>query len=139
LRGSGISIGQLSRATGIHIETIRYYERIGLLPNPPRSRGGHRAFDENHLKRLTFIARARDLGFPLREIRALLSLAERDSFTCDEMRDLTLDHLASIRAKIDDLERLEATLEEVSSKCRGGSTPECPILDALYEQADIGG
>lgn len=127
-----ITIGALSKRTGVHIETIRYYERVGLLPDPPRTAGGHRAYGENHLKRLTLVARARDLGFSLREVRALLALAEDGAFTCEEMRALTLDHLASIRAKIADLKRLEATLAEVSAKCRGGSTPDCPILDTLH-------
>lgn len=136
MRDASIAIGELSKRTGVHIETIRYYERVGLLPDPPRTAGGHRVYGESHLKRLTLIARARDLGFSLREVRALLATAESGSFTCDEMRAMTLDHLASIRAKIADLKRLEATLAEVSAKCRGGSTPECPILDTLYGTAN---
>ena len=133
MRGRTISIGELSRGAGVNIETIRYYERVALLPDPPRTDGGHRAYDEIHLKRLTLIARARELGFSLREIRALLALADGGDFSCEEMRALTLDHLSAVRAKIADLVRLETLLDEVSSKCSGGSTPDCPILDALYE------
>ena len=131
---SGIPIGPLSRRTGIHIETIRYYERIGLVPDPPRTSGGHRAYDEGHIKRLTLIARARELGFSLKEIRALLALGDDGDLSCDQMRALTLDHLTTIRTKIDDLTRLEALLEDVSAKCKGGTTPDCPILETLYRK-----
>ncbi len=133
MRSAIITIGELSKRTGVHIETIRYYERVKLLPDPPRSRGNRRLYDENHLKRLTLIARARELGFSLGEIRALLALADAGNFTCDEMRTLTLDHLESVRAKIANLQRLEVMLADVASKCRSGKAPDCPILDALYD------
>ena len=129
---AALTIGPLSRKTGVHIETIRYYERIGLIPEPPRTAGGHRSYDEGHIKRLTLIARARELGFSLGEIRALLALGDGGDLSCDQMRAITLDHLATIRAKIDDLTRLEALLEDVSAKCKGGTTPDCPILETLY-------
>ena len=132
MASANFTIGELSRATGVNIETIRYYERVDLLPEPPRSRGGHRLYEEEHVKRLQLIARSRELGFPLSEIRALLVLGDRDALTCDEMLKHTRQHLSSIRAKINDLQRLEALLQSVSRECRGGDTPECPILDALY-------
>ena len=129
-----ITIGPLSRITGVHIETIRYYERIGLIPEPPRTSGGHRTYDEEHIKRLTLIARARELDFSLGEIRALLALGDDGDLNCDQMRTITLDHLSTIRAKIADLTRLKALLEDVSAKCKGGTTPDCPILETLYRE-----
>lgn len=98
-----ITIGGLSKRTGVNIETIRYYERIGVLPGAPRTSGGHRLYDEDHLKRLTFVRRSRELGFPLEEVRGLLRMVDGDGYSCDEVKALTLDHLADIRRKIADL------------------------------------
>ncbi|MDH3920601.1 MAG: MerR family transcriptional regulator, partial [Rhodospirillales bacterium] len=88
-----LTIGALSKNTGCNIETIRYYERIGLLPAPPRSAGGHRLYGEVLLKRLTFIRRGRELGFTLDDIRGLLGLVDGGAYTCAEVKALTLDHL----------------------------------------------
>ena len=96
-------IGALSSRTGCSIETIRYYERIGLLPAPPRSAGGHRVYDLDHLKRLTFIRRSRALGFTLDQVRGLLGLVDGGDFSCDDIRRLTLAHLGEIRDKIAEL------------------------------------
>ena len=84
-----IGIGSLSRRTGVHIETVRYYEREGLLPEPPRTPGGHRVYDEVHVRRLNFIRRGRELGFTLGEIRQLLALVDENDFTCDEIKEIT--------------------------------------------------
>ena len=125
-----LTIGKLSERAGVRIETIRYYEREGLLPRAPRTEGGHRIFDDTHLRRLLFIRRSRELGFSGAEIQALLGLVD-GGYTCGEVRDLTLTHLAAVRAKIADLRRLEKTLAEISAECRGGKVPDCPVIEAL--------
>lgn len=129
-----MKIGQLSTQANCKIETIRYYERIGLLPEPGRSEGGYRIYDEDHLKRLVFIRRSRELGFTIEEIRALLDLVDGGNYTCSDVKAITMDHVETIRHKIADLKKLEKTLTHISSLCTGGATPECPIIDALYEK-----
>ena len=126
-------IGALSGRTGCAIETIRYYERIGLLPAPPRSAGGHRVYDDDNLKRLTFIRRGRTLGFTLDQVRGLLSLVDGGDFSCDEVRQLTLAHLGEIRDKIADLRRLQQTLDEMAAQCDRGELPDCPIIETLFD------
>jgi MerR family mercuric resistance operon transcriptional regulator len=130
-RAPGLSIGEPSRRTGVNIETIRYYERIGLLPAPPRSRGRHRLYDDLHRQRLAFIRRSRALGFSINDTRDLLGLARGHNLTCAEVRTLTEQHVASIRGKIRDLKKLDRVLSDLAAKCGGLSVPECPILDAL--------
>jgi MerR family mercuric resistance operon transcriptional regulator len=125
-----LTMGALSGETGVNVETIRYYEREGLLPRAPRTAGGHRVFGKAHLRRLFFIRRSRELGFSGTEVRALLRLVD-GGYTCGEVRDLTLRHLADVRAKIADLRRLEQTLAAISSKCAGDDLPDCPIVEAL--------
>jgi MerR family mercuric resistance operon transcriptional regulator len=126
-----LGIGALSAQTGVNIETIRYYEREGLLPHPPRTAGGHRSYSEDHLKRLTFIRRSRELGFSMAEIRDLLALVDGRSYTCGEVKALTLEHAKSVRRKIADLQRMDRMLVKIASGCEGGTVPECPIIDAL--------
>ncbi len=128
-----VGIGALSEQTGVKIETIRYYEREGLLPSPPRTSGGHRSYSEDHLKRLTFIRRSRELGFSMAEIRELLALVDGGSYTCGEIKALTLNHAQSVRSKITDLQRMEKMLVEIASGCAGGTVPDCPIIDALLD------
>jgi MerR family mercuric resistance operon transcriptional regulator len=125
-----LTIGALSGQTGVTVETIRYYEREGLLPRAARTAGGHRVFGKAHLRRLFFIRRSRELGFSGTEVRALLGLVD-GGYTCGEVRDLTLRHLADVRAKIADLRRLEQTLAAISSKCAGDELSDCPIVEAL--------
>lgn len=131
-----MKIGQLSEQTKCKIETIRYYERIGLLPEPGRSGGGYRLYDESHLKRLSFIRRSRELGFSIEEIRGLLNLVDGGSFTCSDVKAITLEHVETIRQKIADLKKLEKTLSRIASQCTGDETPACPIIDALSESKD---
>ncbi len=128
-----IKRGELSKRSGCNIETIRYYEKIGLLAEPSRSQGGHRLYASADQARLGFILRGRELGFSIDELRGLLSLVDSNAYTCGEVLDLTLSHLYSIREKIADLRRLEVTLSEVSAKCQGGDVPDCPIIDALQD------
>ncbi|MCK5366094.1 MAG: helix-turn-helix domain-containing protein [Gammaproteobacteria bacterium] len=126
-------IGALSEQTGCNIETIRYYEREGLLPNPPRTEGGHRVYDEEHLKRLTFIRRSRELGFTLEEVRGLLRMVDGEHYTCAQVKSLTLDHLEDVRGKLADLKKLEKVLKQLAGRCTGDETPDCPIVEALFE------
>ncbi len=126
-------IGALSKQTGVIIETIRYYEHEGLMSAPPRTSGGHRSYSEDHLKRLTFIRRSRELGFSMAEIRGLLALVDGGSYTCGEVKSLTLEHAESVLSKISDLRRIRRILLDISSRCEGGSVPECPIIDALLD------
>ncbi|MDQ7071406.1 MAG: helix-turn-helix domain-containing protein [Rhodobacterales bacterium] len=129
----GYAIGQMSRETGVNIETIRYYERIGILPKPDRTAGGNRQYNEDQLKRLNFIRRSRGLGFSLDEIRGLFEMVDRKDFTCGEVHDLTVDHLASVRDKISNLKKLEKALSVMISECSRGDVPDCPILDTLFK------
>ena len=129
-----LSIGLLSTQTNCKVETIRYYEKIGIFPKPPRTEGGHRVYSENHLKRLVFIRRGRELGFSLEDIRALLKLIDGGANTCQQVEAITLQHIGNIHQKILDLKKLEKILAKISSQCEGGVMPECPILDALFEQ-----
>jgi len=126
------TIGVLSRRTGCKVETIRYYERIAILPVPGRSAGGHRQYDEAHLKRLSFVRRSRELGFTLDEIRTLLGLVDSGDVTCAEVKELTLRHAGEVRRKIVDLRRMEKVLREMAAQCDGGTVPDCPIVEALY-------
>ena len=126
------TIGALSKQTACNIETIRYYERIALLPPPPRTEGGHRLYSESHLRRLTFIRLARELGFTLDEVRSLLSLVDDGSYTCGDVLALTTEHLKEVRTKIRNLKKLEKTLVEIAANCTGDDAPECPIIEALF-------
>jgi MerR family mercuric resistance operon transcriptional regulator len=108
-----IQIGELSRRTRCKIETIRYYERVALLPRPSRSASRYRLYDSNDVSRLTFVRRARELGFTLDEVRALLALsADQTEDTCAEVRRLAAGHLADMRAKIADLRAMERVLAD---------------------------
>ena len=127
----GLQRSQLAKQTGCHLETIRYYETIGLMPEPQRSPKGYRLYDEAHVRRLRFILRSRELGFGIEEIRGLLHLVDRKSQTCAEVQERTKPHLAEIRAKIADLRRIERLLAQTMAQCSAEAIPECPILDAL--------
>ena len=127
-------IGALSRETGCNIETIRYYERIGLIPEPPRSNGGHRSYSRDHLRQLAFVMRSRALGFSISEIRQLLSLMD-DNNSCEQVQSITVRHLKEINRKIEELTRLRSVLESAADKCAGGTATDCPVIDILYENA----
>ncbi len=124
------SIGRLSGETGVNIETIRYYERIGLIAKPPRSEGGRRLYDPSASRRLGFIRRARELGFSIDEIRTLIAVSLGKG-RCADVHALTVKHLADVRAKIQDLRKLERTLAKTAERCARDASPECPIIDAL--------
>jgi|RhiMetdeSRZDD1v2_1073273.scaffolds.fasta_scaffold78768_5 MerR family mercuric resistance operon transcriptional regulator len=126
-----LTIGALSARTAVSIETIRYYERIGILAKPARSNGGHRLFADEHGQRLVFIRRARELGFSLAQVRVLLGLTGGRRLTCAKVKSITEQHIADIRRKVKDLRRLERVLNAMVARCRGDEMPNCPILDAL--------
>src|SRR6056297_3780022 len=128
---SGLTRGELARATGCNIETIRYYEKTGLLPDPPRTDAGYRIYSAAHATRLRFILRARELGFPMDDIRGLLGLEDGTAPTCAEVKERTDRHLADIRAKIADLQRIESVLAETAGRCSGDDVPDCPVLDTI--------
>lgn len=123
--------GELGRRSGCNIETIRYYERIGLLPEPDRTDSGHRLYSPEDQAQLGFVMRGRELGFSVAEIRALLSLMNSSEFTCGEVLDMASSHLASIKAKIRDLRKLEKSLTRLVRNCEGGEAKDCPVIDAL--------
>lgn len=126
-----IPIGELSRRTGCNIETIRYYERIGLMPVPPR-RGRYRSYGADDVGRLGFVRRARELGFTLDEVRALLGLATGGQAACAEVRTLAASHLQDVRARIADLRRMERVLADSVRACDAGQDPGCPLIQTLY-------
>ena len=136
---AAIAIGQLSRRTGVNIETIRYYEKIKMLPKPPRTEGGHRVYGPTEERILAFIRRGRELGFTLDEIRALLDLGGPVQAPCADVRDIAAKHLADIRAKIADLRKLEKLLAVTIDRCEGGTAPECPILEIMAPPAGVRG
>jgi MerR family mercuric resistance operon transcriptional regulator len=134
LRADGVPIGELSRVTGVHIETIRYYEKIKMLPAPGRTTGGHRVYGPQEVRLLGFIRRSRELGFTLDEIRALLDLGGPGKASCAEVRGVAKRHLEDIRAKIKDLKKLERLLGRTVARCSGKKVPDCPVLDILDMQ-----
>ncbi len=125
-----IQIGELSRRTGCNIETIRYYERIGIIPVPPR-RGRYRCYRPEDVSRLGFVLRARELGFTLGEVRALLGLATEAQAPCAEARDLAAAHLRDVRARMAALRRMERILAETVRACDAGDQMGCPLIVAL--------
>ncbi len=130
-----LSIGTLSARTGCNIETIRYYERIGLMPRTARSEGGHRLYGEEHVKRLGFIRRSRELGFTLDQIRTLLRLVDGRRYTCAQVKRITVQHLDEIHRKVADLRTIELVLKDMAAQCGGGAVPKCAVIDALFDQA----
>jgi len=130
--GGEFAIGVLARETGVNIETIRYYERVGVMPRPARTAGGYRLYRGDHVKRLGFVRRGRELGFSLDELRELLRLVDRHAYSCREVLALTLSHVADIRRKITDLRRLANVMMGIASRCSGERIPECPIIDSLF-------
>ncbi|APT57311.1 MerR family regulatory protein [Roseomonas mucosa] len=126
-----LNIGALARATGTKVETIRWYERVGLLPAPARSAGNYRTYGEAHLGRLSFIRRARDLGFSLDQIRTLLDLAEDRERSCDAVDVIASEHLEDVDRKIADLQALRRELDSLIGQCRHGKVAECRIIEAL--------
>ncbi|AHD03815.1 MerR family transcriptional regulator [Leisingera methylohalidivorans] len=128
---TALTRGELAKATGCNLETIRYYEKTGMMPDPPRTAAGHRIYGQAHVQRLRFILRARELGFAIEEIKDLLGLVDGGTQTCGEVKALTERHLSDVRRKIADLRRIEKVLAATAAQCSGEDVPECPVLEAL--------
>jgi DNA-binding transcriptional MerR regulator len=127
-----MSIGDLSKATGVKVVTIRYYEQVGLMPLPPRTTGNYRAYNAGHTRRLQFIRRLRDLGFTIEAVQDLLLLSSEKNQPCDEVDRITREHLATVEMKLRDLEKLASELRRLSRRCRGGGRiADCRIIEAL--------
>jgi MerR family mercuric resistance operon transcriptional regulator len=124
-------IGVLSARSGVNIETIRYYERVGLLAKPARTAGGFRLYGPEDASRLGFIRRTRDLGFSLDDIRRLLDLADRKSRSCRRVHDIAAAHLVEVRTRLADLRRMERVLADMVKACAEGDLPDCPLMEAL--------
>ncbi|HML93014.1 helix-turn-helix domain-containing protein [Methyloceanibacter sp.] len=125
-------IGKLAAHTGVNIQTIRYYERLGLLAAAPRTKGGYRVYDHEHVRRLTFIRRSRELGFSLENVRSLLELS--DSNRDCAAKELTLRQLEIVQGKIANLRQLEKALKTMAEACKPGAQESCPIFSALSDQ-----
>ncbi|MBI3711079.1 MAG: helix-turn-helix domain-containing protein [Proteobacteria bacterium] len=128
---ASMSVGQLAERTGIKAETIRYYERIGLLPPSTRAANGHRHYAGDVVGRLIFVHRAREIGFTLDDVRALLHLADAREPSCARVHDIAAAHLGSVRSKLTDLQAVESVLAEMVRACESGVLPGCPIIEAL--------
>lgn len=126
-----LSRGELARRTGVNSETIRYYERIGILSTPQRTAGGHRVYDEAHVRTLSFVRRARGLGFAPDEVRAILDLGGPGSASCAEVQDIAACHLEQVRAKIADLMEIEQLLAATVERCSGASDPDCAVIEMI--------
>ena len=132
-----LTIGQLGRETGIKVETIRFYERRGLMPPPRRAENNYRLYDRVHLRRLRFIRRARDLGFSLEQIRALLALSDEREQSCVAVDRIAKEHRAEVERQIADLQSLKAELDHMINRCGCGVVADCRVIESLspVEQA----
>ncbi|MBL0914447.1 MAG: helix-turn-helix domain-containing protein [Sphingopyxis sp.] len=126
-----MKIGELSRATGTNIETIRYYERIGLLPAPARTNANYRSYGAEHRSRLSFVRHSRDLGFTIEEIRSLLDLSDHPDRDCGEADRIATRHLEQVEEKIAQLSLLRDELARIIGRCRGGLAGDCRVIEAL--------
>lgn len=131
-----MNIGELARTAHTKAETIRYYERIRLLSTPPRTAGNYREYSATHVTHLIFIRRARDLGFSIEQIRALLDLVDQKSRCCKEVDAIAREHLADVKRKLADLAAMRRELETIIGQCRNDTVADCRILGALAPNAD---
>lgn len=127
------TIGVLARRTGCNIETIRYYEKAGMIPHPARSEGGHRLYGSGHLKRLAFVMKARVLGFTLSEVKALLRLVDERDRPCAEVRELAATHLVDVKAKLADLLAMESVLSDMVVSCDKDNSTDCPLIERMFD------
>ena len=126
-----LTIGILAKRGGVNVETIRYYERVGLLPAPARTSGNYRSYSSEQLDRLSFIRRARGLGFSLSQVRGLLRLSDQRRRSCEAVDAIAREHLAEVDRKIADLAALRRELDSIISQCGHGTVAECRIIEAL--------
>jgi MerR family mercuric resistance operon transcriptional regulator len=127
----GLTTGQLAKTVGVNLETVRYYERIGLIAKPTRTSGGQRSYSSEDARHLAFVRRARELGFSIDDIRALLKLAAPGRQSCAEVQSIASAHLKNVRTKLSDLARLEKILSATIEKCSADVSPACPVLEML--------
>ena len=134
MKGKKYSIGQLAKESACKVETVHYYEKIGLMPEPPRTEGGHRVYALSHVKRLNFIRRSRELGFKIEQIKDLLKFIDEPNHYCGEVKAMAMEQARAMQEKIDDLQRLQSALNEMVTQCKGSNNAidECPIVDALF-------
>jgi Cu(I)-responsive transcriptional regulator len=130
-----MKIGELARATGTVVETIRFYEKIGLMPPPARTGGNYRSYTPEHLRRLSFIRHARGLGFDVAEIRSLLDLSDKPTADCAEVDRIATGHLEAVERKIARLEALRGELARMVGVCRGGQVATCRVMEALADHS----
>ena len=119
-------IGELSNRTGCIVETIRFYERIGIMPDPPRSPGGQRIYNDEHEKRLTFIRRGNELGFSLKEVREMLGMVDGGDYSCDDIQAIAVAHIEDVKHKIADLRKIKKVLENMAKQMRNGHCARMP-------------
>src|SRR5213594_4395956 len=137
--GVALTIGQVADAADVNIQTIRYYERRGLFPNPRRTPSGYRQYGDDAVARLRFIKHAQDLGFSLQEIQELLRLRVRHGAACDSVERKTRQKIEVVQQRIRDLQRMRRTLERLAAACAARRpTDDCPILEVLEDDDDIG-
>lgn len=134
-----MKIGELANATATNVETVRYYEKIGLLAPPARSASNYRSYGNGHLARLSFIRRARDLGFTLEAVRELLTLSDNTDQSCEAVDQIASAHLAEVERKIADLSALRSELTRVLGSCRHGTIADCKIIESLAPTRQIKG
>ena len=132
------AIGQLAKAGGCKVQTIRYYEEIGLLPAPPRSAGGQRVYGRSHMDRLVFVRHARQLGFPLDAIRELLAVTDDPHQPCAAIDAIAKAHLTEVDSRIARLGALREELARMIDQCRGGQVENCRIIEALADHRESG-
>jgi MerR family mercuric resistance operon transcriptional regulator len=129
-------IGELANTCGCPVETIRYYEKIGLLPNPMRTSNGYRSYDDQHCKWLQFILRSRALGFTQDEVRRLTEIAHMQKPACADVHTIFSEHVTQVHEKIRDLKDMEEALIRLNTKCENGTLNECPVIDELMSQVN---
>jgi len=134
MNSTQFSIGQLAKRARCKVETVHYYEKSGLMPEPPRTEGGHRVYALSHIKRLNFIRRCRELGFSIKQITELLRFLDEPNHYCGEVKAMAMLQAREVQQKINDLQRLKIALNKMVSQCKGArySIDACPIIDALY-------
>lgn len=128
-----LQIGELARRTGCNVDTIRYYEKVGMLAAPVRTEAGYRLYGADDIRRLSFIRRARELGFQPAEVRAMLRLSDEQAQPCAEVMGVARSHLADVRSKVADLRAMETALEVLVVKCEKGISTTCPLIETLSQ------
>ena len=135
MAGDDLTIGRLAREGGCKVQTIRYYEQIGLMPEPARTEGNQRRYGPQHAQRLAFIRHARELGFPLEAVRELLSLSDDKDRSCAAADAIAKDHLVAVERRIARLNALKTELERMIEQCRGGSIADCRVIEVVADHS----